>query len=436
MATATISHSFDDDNNINLSLTSSDNRVTVSAQAQSDPGGPYQKSTSRKHYLITISGATINSASDVSITNVSSTSASGLATNARLRDVDRVSSTQIRVYFSAVGANSTQEDNSYVASFSVTWSASIDGGTVNVQEGPSSCPAPVAWSSLLPTCQSAPSTLNRTGGLRITASGSSVTLNLQNYANKLVTLRVVHQVSASWQQGFSFNAATTSDITVSGSPLGGNPYSKNSFNNSSITGNRTIYLYNADGGNYNYTFSHSSVPGPRPTRTNYERVCTTSTSTETSTNEDGDTVTTQVSTTTCVCNSFTETYTGAWPHCPVGVYISQNGGDEVRWVYGDGSGSTTSQIVTVTVVGVREVVPSEGILCIQGLKDRVWIADPASPSAVGNCINDYRLHSLRSQGRFRIPSSASSRSSFTDPVCFSIFRGVAGAKTPAEWGFE
>lgn len=100
MATATINHSFDDSNNVDNSLTSSDNRVSITSEAKTDPGGPYEKINSRKHYLITISGANIVNASDVTISDVSSASASGLAFNMRFRDIERVSSTQVRVWFS------------------------------------------------------------------------------------------------------------------------------------------------------------------------------------------------------------------------------------------------------------------------------------------------------------------------------------------------
>jgi hypothetical protein len=306
---------------------------------------------------------------------------------------------------------------------------------VYVGAGPK--PAVTPWSSLLPTCATAPTLSSTSGGLQISKSGSSsVILNLKNYANKLVTLKVVHQKAAIWQNGFSFNISNASDITAGGSPLGGSEYDRDDYNNSNISGTTTFYLYNLDGGDYDYTFSHSSVPGPVPTRTNYEEVCSTTTETIVEQTDDSVFVETRVTTTTCTWVAFTETYPGAWPPCSVGVALAKNGGNEVRWCYEDGGGvSYCDQTVTITVEDVRDAIPQSGGVCMSDIKDRVWIADPGDGTANGNCFSEYRDHSTAlSQNRYRNPSSKSSKTSLPDPLCFTDFRGIVGAKTPGEMG--
>lgn len=291
----------------------------------------------------------------------------------------------------------------------------------NVYYNDVTCPTPVPWSSLLPTCGSAPSGLNSTDGLQISKTGKDqITLNLKNYANKLVTLKITHQTSADWTQIFDFNIPTCSDISPN---TGGTPYAKSGYSNGNISGTNIFYVYNVDGGDYDYVFNNSSIPGPRPTRTNYRKECTTTTST----NETGGTDTT----TTCVCISYTETYTGAWPHCPTGVAISKNGGDKVQWQYEDGGGGNyDDQYVTVEVVSVRNAISASGPICTSSLKNNVWITDGNDLSANGNCISDYKDHSDKI--RFRIPSLRESRTSLPTPLCYSEFRGVAGAAAPGE----
>lgn len=293
----------------------------------------------------------------------------------------------------------------------------VDGGSV----GPTSC-TPGPWSPAIPSCGSPPPGTSSQGGLQITKSGSSnIILNLKNYVGKLVTLRITHECAAGWTQGFSFDIPTCSDIDPS-SGTSGAPYQKSSYSNPAISGTNVWYVYNIDGGDYNYTFTHTSVPGPVPTRTNYTLVETPVTSV--SGNPPVTTVTTVRS-----CVPYTETYAGSWPPCTTEVVVSKNGGDRVQWQYEDGyDGNYTDQLVTVEVVSVRDVVPTTGPVCSSALKNSAWFPDPGDTSANGNCISDYRDHS--DKVRFRIPELAVSKTTLPDPVCFSDFRGIAGASPP------
>lgn len=283
------------------------------------------------------------------------------------------------------------------------------------------CPTPTPWESILPTCGSAPSGISSVDGLQISKTGSSqITLNLKNYPNQLVTLKVTHQATGSWTQGFGFNVAKCSDVSPSNVVSGG-PYSKSPYSNSAISGTNIFYLYNLDGGNYNYTFDHTSVPGPRPTRTNWIKKSYQSCSTDSEGNE------------TCVtveyCEAYTETYDGAWPHCTVEVAVSKNGGSEVQWQYEDGSGGNyDDQYVTVEVVSVRNAISFSGPVCTSALKGNVWVPDVNQPGAVGNCISDYLDYSDKI--RYRIPTLASSQLTLDEPLCSSAFRGIAGAIPP------
>lgn len=346
----------------------------------------------------------------------------------------------------STGVGGGETDNDYNDGVISVTLNSIDAGSRSVNIGSGDKPAVTPWFSILPTCASPPTLSSSSGGLQISQSGnSSVVLNLKNYANKLVTLKVVHQGGGAWENGFSFNISQASDILAGGSPLGGSVYNRDGFSNSDTSGTTTFYLCNLDGGDYNYTFTHSSVPGPRPTRTNYNEVCTTTTETVTTTEvitvQEDDSVFTdqeitteeEVTTTTCVWEAYTETYGGAWPPCYVGVGLAKNGGNEVRWCYEDGGGqSFCDQIVTITVEDVRDAIPQSSGICMTDIKDQVWIADPADGSANGNCLSEYNNHSTKS--RFRVPSIRSSKTTLPDPLCFSDFRGVAGAKTPSELG--
>jgi hypothetical protein len=279
----------------------------------------------------------------------------------------------------STGVGGGQTDNDYndgVISVTVN---SVDAGSESVEIGAGPKPAVTPWSQLLPTCAAKPTAQASSGGMIISENGSSgIKLNLKNYANKLVTLKVVRQGTGTWQNGFGFSASNASDILVNGSPQGGSVYNRNDYTNNNVAaGADTIYLCNLDGGNYNYTFSHSSVPGPPPTRTNYKIKCNTSSEDVTET-IDGVKVTKTVTTTICTWVPYTETYTGAWPHCYVGVGIKKTGGNEVSWCYEDGGGTPfCDQTVTVTLVDTREVIPSAGGICFTDLFNQVWIDDPA-----------------------------------------------------------
>lgn len=299
------------------------------------------------------------------------------------------------------------------------------GGGTTPPEPPTTtdCPDPTPWESLLPTCGSPPSGLSSADGLQITKTGESqITLNLKNYVNKLVSLKITHQVGGQWTQGFSFNIPTCSDIDPN---TGGSPYAKAGYSNSGISGTNTWYVYNIDGGDYNYVFNHSSVPGPPPTRTNYNLVCNVECSTSGDPPEES-------CVTVCNCIPYTETYPGAWPHCPVGVAISKNGGTIVQWQYEDGGGGNyNDQYVTVEVIGVRDAIATTGPICGSALKNSVWVPDNGDQAANGNCVSDYRDHS--DKVRFRIPQLSQSKLSLPDPVCYSAFRGVAGANPPTNF---
>lgn len=279
------------------------------------------------------------------------------------------------------------------------------------------CP-PGPWSEPVPpSCGSPPTALSSNDGLQITKTSSNqITLNLKNYVNKLVTLKITHQVSAAWTQGFSFNIPNCSDISPD---TGGSPYAKLGYSNSNITGTNIFYAYNVDGGDYDYVFEHSSVPGPPPWRQLYTKQC------DTSCDAEGN------CTTVCYCVEAGIEYFSPWPYCPVGVAVSKNGGNKVQWQYEDGGGGNyDDQYVTVEVVSVRSVIGATGSVCNSALKNSVWLNDSADPSANGNCISDYKDHSQKV--RFRIPSLRTSKLSFPTPLCYQEFRGIAGAIPPGE----
>ncbi len=278
------------------------------------------------------------------------------------------------------------------------------------------CP-PGPWSEPVPpSCGVPPAGTSSSGGLQISKTGQNqITLNLRNYANKLVTLKITHQTSASWTQSFSFDIPYSSDISPN---TGGSPYAKSGYSNSNISGTNTFYVYNIDGGDYNYVFNHSSVPGPAPSRQLYVEQSSRSC------NEDG-----TECTTTYFCVPAGIEYFSPWPYCPTGVAISKNGGDRVQWQYEDGGGGNyDDQFVTVEVVSVRSAISETGPICTSALKANVWVPDSTQSGAVGNCVGDYRDHSDKI--RFRIPYLHASKTSLPDPVCYSNFRNVAGAVAP------
>lgn len=279
---------------------------------------------------------------------------------------------------------------------------------------PSCCPAPPPWPTF--TCAQPPNLISSSGGLILSKTGEKqVTLNLKNYKDKLVTLRITHEVSAAWTQSFSFNIPNCSDISPD---TGGLPYSKGAYSNPNISGTNTITLYNVDGGDYNYVFNCDSVTPPKPTRQNcYEtfyQSCSTS----------GDPPV-ESCVPVCVPNFYTEEYPFAWPPCPQGVAIAQTGGSTVRWYYEDGGGEPYGdQIVTITVLSTRDIVPDSGTICTSTLKNSIWNGEPSSPDA--NCFANYINYNDKL--RYRVPSSRASRTTLSSPACYSDFRNVAGAR--------
>lgn len=235
------------------------------------------------------------------------------------------------------------------------------------------CP-PGPWVPAIPSCASTPRLVsNTTNGLQIKKSGSSnVILNLKNYANKLVTLKVVVNKSASWTNGFSSSITEASDIVVGNASYGGDiPYSKFAYSESSLDGGNTvIHFCNLDGGDYDYTFTHSSTPNPndQPRRAINALVPSTSQYID----ENGDLVTK----TTYNCEQVSTEYYSPWPACTPGVAITKNGGNEVRWCYEDGGGAPfCDQTVTVTVLSTRDVITTSGDVCFTDIVNKVWIDD-------------------------------------------------------------
>ncbi len=325
---------------------------------------------------------------------------------------------------------------------SLTDSYVLDGGQPPPIPG-QTCPAPTPWNQLgVPdSCGSPPSTSTTLNGINVTASGNNVTINLINYANKLASINFSHSVGSTWSNGLSFSVSQASDIIVGSTELSGLPYSKSAYSNSSMPGSTLIKLGNLDGGNYNYTFTHSSTPAPVPTRTNYTRTCTTSTETVTTTNPDGSTTDTEVTTETCVCTPYTETYPGAWPPCPTGVYIVRTGGETVEWVYSDGrDGSYSAQRSTLTISAVRPIVPLTGPITLAVADQSLYINSMPSTRF---SVNSYRTYANDPSNpgnkfRFRDPINRQCLSGIvTDPAfdndtfaAFSEFRSYAGAQKP------
>ena len=293
------------------------------------------------------------------------------------------------------------------------------GGGNTVIDAVGDCP-PGPWSFPPPTsCGVGPNLLSSNDGLQIRRTGTfEIALNLKNYANKLVTLKVTHQRGdASWTQGFGFNVPNCSDISPD---TGGTPYAKNGYYNSDMRGTTIFYLYNVDGGDYDIPFFHESSVGPAPWRQLYTKQSETSPP-----DAEGNT------TTTYYCaESGTEVFS-PWPYCYKGVALSKNGGNEVQWQYEDGGdGDYNDQYVTVQVVSVRNAIGFTGSVCTSALKNSIWFKDPLDALANGNCISDYKDHSQKI--RFRIPALKTSKASFNLPVCYSDFRGIAGAVSPTE----
>lgn len=301
----------------------------------------------------------------------------------------------------------------------LTESAVLSDGPVEPLPVPTGCcPEPPPWPSY--SCGNAPRSLSVGGGLILTKnSDNQVALNLKNYVNKLVTLKIIHQTNSPWSNSFSFNIPNCSDISPD---TGGSPYSKGAYSGA-MAGTNVIMLYNVDGGDYNYLFNCSSTDGPRPTRTN----CYETTSQSCSTSGDPPV---ESCVPVCVPNFYIETYPGTWPPCAKGITIGQTGGSTVRWYYSDGNGETGSydaQIVTIELVSVRSAVPQEGAICTSTLKNSASLLPSEDPLA--NCFTNYIGPSVP-KIRYRSPQSRSSKLTFNSPACYSEFRGIAGARDP------
>jgi hypothetical protein len=285
---------------------------------------------------------------------------------------------------------------------------------------PGGCP-PGPWEPSVPTCASPPSTQSQSGGLQITTDGEDkVTLNLANYAGKLVTLKVTNFLgTAAWVNNFGFNIPEASDIIAQpGGALGGSIYNRAAFSGQ-MGGTKTYYICNLDGGNYDFDFIHSSVPGEQPKRDLFEEVCIT--------HEDGSQ--------SCSCAKVGVEYYEPWPKCGPELAIKKNGGSQVSWCYEDGGGSPyCDQEVTVEVISTRDVLPSgsSADICLDGgLQTYVWAEDVGNASADGKCFSEYKNHS--EPERFRDPTNRASIS-IPEMLCFKDFIGYSGAKTPGELG--
>lgn len=308
---------------------------------------------------------------------------------------------------------------------SLSESATFEEGSTPPAPAPTGCcPPPPPWPTF--TCGDPPSLISVPGGMQISKTGEKqITLSLRNYADKLVTLRITHEVRSGvqWTQSFSFNIPNCSDISPD---TGGQPYSKGAYSNPNISGTNVITLYNLDGG-HDYVFDCDSIAGPRPTRRNCFETSAQSCSTS------GDPPV-ETCVPICVPNFYTEEYPGTWPPCPVGVAIALNGGTRVRWYYEDGGGTPHGdQIVTIELIeaNTRNIVPRSGTICTTTLKSNVWNGSPSDASA--NCLLDYIL-GYNNKIRYRLPASKTSKTVFTPGTkgyCFSDFRGIAGAREPA-----
>lgn len=118
------------------------------------------------------------------------------------------------------------------------------------------------------------------GGLRLSLSGDGkdVKINLKNYENQLVTLKLTWTTNADWDQAFILKNQYMSDLLIDGKTAtdGGSRYGEdgNEYNipnlelikGGLVNVTKTLYLYNVDGGDYDTIVSMSSTPGPEPER--------------------------------------------------------------------------------------------------------------------------------------------------------------------------
>ena len=133
-----------------------------------------------------------------------------------------------------------------------------------------------------------PGLITRSGGLKATLESDkkTVRVRLTNYPDKLVTLKLTWSTNAGWDQAFKLSSPLVSDMLIDGPTIAdggsrfgaaGNEYAVPDADflkagEDDVT--RTVYLYNADGGDTNITVSMSSTPGIEPERAIFESVGT------------------------------------------------------------------------------------------------------------------------------------------------------------------
>ena len=288
------------------------------------------------------------------------------------------------------------------------------------------------------------------GGLICKKAGDkNIILDLKNYRNKLVTIRVDYTVpTGSWPQGFDFSIPNASDIYIGDSRLGGNDneYNFPSYSHKITEGSKIFKFYNLDGG-HEYEFVHSHEVGEEPQRERYVLKCT---EVEHPSEDIGDGETGTVVEEVCECiidpEQPSETWTmagGRWPRFDSRVSVQTSGGNEVSWVYEDGSGSKKGGLpddvqVNVTVVKVRDTVPWEGALRLKGtLEALAWLDSTTAAGAVvgagnnfdgvnGESLADYYEHSDKI--RIRVPSQKRSLTNLQQGGAdMSEFRGAGAA---------
>lgn len=431
MGSATITHVFNDVNNNNISgPSSSSTEVGVQALNLSATGGGNTRS--QKHYRLTfnIPEVTISDKNFVSFSTGSETASNppdGVAPDgggpgatsgvsfSSYHELD--GDNQVRVWFSVGGSNS------FVRTITVNYpgNSGDSPGDAGCVDGPWDPALPPSGCPTLP-----PSSSGGSNALVLTQNGSSgVTVSLENYPNKLVTLELSGSFGgSSWDNTCTVAAPNSSDIIVNGAPVSGDPYSKADLTQS---GSFNAKIYNIDGGS-SFTVSSSSTDGERPDREKKTEVCTTS-----APDASGNT------TTSCVCEITTEYYS-PWLPCAKGVQIGTSSGSTVNWGYADGNGgSTPAQTFTLKVLSTKDVLPFTGAIGMEDVQNYCWVTPsddayldlPADDNGEpGHSAGDYYRHPDKE--RFRSPSEQASRTDINaGGIIYNEFRGVAGAEPPS-----
>ena len=124
---ASISHTFNDDANVDIELTSSNSSVQVTSESKADNGGTTKNfKLGRKHYLIKFTNKKVTNPNDVSVVVTSNLTASGVDTNPQLAKVSVVSEDSIRVWFETENGL-----NTFSRGFTVTLGG-LEQGTTDV----------------------------------------------------------------------------------------------------------------------------------------------------------------------------------------------------------------------------------------------------------------------------------------------------------------